>query len=130
MNMEELVNERRYARFRVPPDNAYAVFWRHWFRSSIMGNIVDISLDGLCFRYIASGKSLNRLSLIDILLTDGSFCLNKIQVKTISDFEIDGKPSVDFKTRQCGVQFGSLTDNQKSDLRYFIQTYTTADPEA
>ncbi len=130
MNMEEIVSERRYARFRVPSDSAYAVFRRHWLRSSIMGDIVDISLDGLCFRYIASEKSSHRSSHIDILLTDGSFCLNKIQVRTISDFEMDGKTSGGFKTRQCGVQFGNLTDNQKSDLRYFIQTYTTADPEA
>ncbi len=128
--MKELVNERRYARFQVPSDSAYAVFRRRWPRSSIMGNIVDISLDGLSFRYIASPKASNRSSHIDILLTDGSFRLNKIPVKTISDFEIDGETSVGVETRQCSVQFGDLTDNQKSDLRYFIQTYTTADPEA
>ena len=128
--MKKIVKERRCVRFQVPADSAYAVFRRRWPRPSIMGNIVDVSLDGLCFRYIASPKASNRSSHIDILLTDGSFRLHKIAVQTISDFEIDGKTSMGVETRQCGMQFGELTDNQKSDLRYFIQTYTTADPEA
>jgi len=128
--MKEIVNQRRYARFEVPSYSAYAVFRRHWSRSSIMGNIVDISLDGLSFRYIASEESSYRSSDIDILLTDGSFCLNKVRVNTISDLEANSETSVGLETRRCSVQFGDLTDDQKSDLRYFIQTYTTADPEA
>lgn len=127
--MKEILNNRRYVRFQVPAYSAYAAFRPHWLRSSIMGNIVDISLGGLAFRYIPSPKASNRLSHIDILLTDGSFCLNKVPVQTISDFEIDSETSVDLETRRCSVQFGDLTDNQKSDLRYFIQTYASADPE-
>lgn len=128
--MKEIDYQRRWARFRVPSDSAYTVFKCHRFRPSLMGNIVDIGLGGLSFRYIADEKCSSRSSQIDILLTDGSFHLNKVQVKTISDFEIDGETPVGFEARQCGVQFGDLTDNQKSDLRYFIQTHTTADPES
>ena len=130
--MKEIVNKRRYVRFQVSPDSVYAVFRRHWSRSSIMGSIVDISLGGLSFRYIAREKCSFRSSHMGILLTNGSFCLgfNKVLIKTILDFEIDGETSVGLETRQCSMQFGDLTDNQKSDLRYFIQTYTTADPEA
>jgi len=128
--LKEIVDQRRWARFQVPSDSAYTVFKRHWFRPSFMGNIVDIGLGGLSFRYIAGEKCSSRSSQIDILLTDGSFCLNKVRVNTISDFEIEGETSVGLEARQCGVQFGDLTENQKSDLRYFIQTYTTADPES
>ena len=128
--MKEIVYQRRWARFQVPSDSAYTVFKRHRFRPSLMGKIVDIGLGGLSFRYIAGEKCSSRSSYIDILLTDGSFCLNKVRVNTISDFEIDGGASVGLERRQCGVQFGDLTVNQKADLRYFIQTYTTADPES
>jgi c-di-GMP-binding flagellar brake protein YcgR len=128
--MKEILNKRRYVRFQVPAYSAYAAFRLHWPCSSIMGNIVDISLGGLAFRYIPSPKASNRSSHIDILLTDGSFCLNKVPVQTISDFEIDSETSIGLETRRCSVQFGDLTDNQKSDLRYFIQTYASADPEA
>jgi c-di-GMP-binding flagellar brake protein YcgR len=128
--MKEIVNKRRYVRFQVPAYSAYAVFRRHWPRSSIMGSIVDISLGGLAFRYIPSPNASNRSSHIDILLTDGSFCLNKVPVQTIADFEIDSETSIlGLETRRCGVQFGDLTDNQKSEVRYFIQTHVTADPE-
>jgi c-di-GMP-binding flagellar brake protein YcgR len=127
--MKEILNKRRYVRFEVPAYSAYAAFRPRWPRSSIMGNIVDISLGGLAFRYIPSPKASNRSSHIDILLTDGSFCLNKVPVQTISDFETDAETSIGLETRRCSVQFGDLTDNQKSDLRYFIQTYASADPE-
>ena len=127
--MKGIVNVRRCVRFQVPSDSAYAVLRRHWLRSSIMGNIVDISLDGLSFRYIAGKKCSYRSSDIDILLTDGSFCLNKVPVNTVSDFKIESETSFGLETRRRGVQFGNLTDNQRLDLRYFIQTYTTADPE-
>ena len=128
--MKEIVYQRRWSRFQVPSDSACTVFKCHRFRPSLMGNIVDIGLGGLSFCYISTEKCSLRSSHIDILLTDGSFHLNKVRVNTISDFEIDGETSVGFETRQCGVQFGDLTDNQKSDLRYFIQTHTTADPES
>ena len=128
--MKEIVDQRRWARFEVPSDSAFAVFKRHRFRPSLMGKIVDIGLGGLSFRYIAGKKCSSRSSKIDILLSDGSFCLNKVRVDTISDFEIDSETSVGLETRQCGVQFGDLTDSQNSGLRYFIQTHTTADPES
>ena len=55
--------------------------------------------------------------------------MNKVPVNTISDFKIESQTSFGLETRRRGVQFRNLTDNQRSDLRYFIQTYTTADPE-
>ena len=129
--MEEIVNQRRYARFQVPSYSAYAVLRRHWPRSPIMGDIIDISLGGLSFRYVASEKSSYRSSNIDILLSDGSFYLNKVRVNTILDFEITNEvPFSSITMRRRGVQFGEMTDDQKSDLRYFIQNYTRADPEA
>jgi c-di-GMP-binding flagellar brake protein YcgR len=128
---KELVERRRHKRFQVPSFSAYAVLRRHWLPSPIMGDIIDISLGGLSFRYVASEKSSYRSSGIDILLTDGSFCLNKIRVNTISDFEITNEvPFSSITMRRRGVQFGEMTDDHKSALRYFIQSYTRADPEA
>jgi hypothetical protein len=109
----------------------YAVVKRGWLRSPVMGDIVDIGMGGMSFRYIAKGKSLSKPSHIDILLTDGSFHLDRVPLDTSSwDFETDSETSVRFPTKRCGVKFGDLTDNQKSALRYFIQFHTTADPEA
>ena len=128
--MKEIVHQRRWARFQVPSESAYAVIKPHQFSPPLKGPIVNIGLGGLSFRYFADKKFASKSSQIDILLTDGSICLNKVRVNTISDFAIDSETPVGSETRQCGLQFGDLTDNQKSDLRYFIQTYTTADPES
>jgi c-di-GMP-binding flagellar brake protein YcgR len=127
--MKEILDKRRYERFQVPTYSAYAAFRSHRPGSFIMGKIVDISLGGLAFRYFPRPKASNRSFHIDIFLMDGSFSLNKVPVQTISDFEIDSETSFGLETRRCSVQFGDLTDNQKFNLRYFIQTYSSAKPE-
>jgi hypothetical protein len=94
-----------------------------------MGDIIDIGSGGLSFRYTAEKEQSIRSSELDILLTDGSFYLNKVPLKTVSDVELEGDPTSGLSTRRCCVQFGDLTNDQKSDLRYFIRSYTSADPE-
>ena len=127
--MKKVGEQRQFARFQVPGLSAYAVVRRNWPRPPIMGDIIDIGSGGLAFRYTAKGKQSIQSSELDILLTDGSFYLNKVPLKTVSDLEIEGDASVGYSTRRCCVQFESLTDDQKSNLRYFIRSYTTADPE-
>ena len=126
-----LVERRQYTRFHIAGLMGYAVVKRGWLRSPVMGDIVDIGMGGLSFRYVARGKPRYKPSHLDILLTDGSFHLERIPLEThLWDFEMDNETSVRFPTRRCGVKFGDLTDDQKSGLRYFIQFHTTADPEA
>jgi CheY-like chemotaxis protein len=127
--VKEQAEQRRYARFQVPGLRAYAVLRRNWPRPPIMGDIIDIGSGGLSFRYTAVGKQPIQSSELDILLTDGSFYLNKVPLKTVSDLEIEGDASDGITARRCCVQFGDLTDDQTSDLRYFIRNYTSADPE-
>jgi hypothetical protein len=127
--MKKSDEQRQYARFQVPGLSAYAVVRRNWPRSPVLGDIIDVGGGGLSFRYVAKGNESIRSSELDILLTDGSFYLDKVPLRTVSDFEIDSDPSVGFSTRRCCVQFEDLTDDQMSDLRYFIRSYTTADPE-
>jgi c-di-GMP-binding flagellar brake protein YcgR len=127
---KESFERRRHMRFQVPTYGAYAVLRRPWPRSSITGDIVDISLGGLSFRYLGSKKCPYTSYDMDISLTDGGFCLNKLRVNTISDIEVESQTHLGLETRRCGVQFEDLRDSQKAGLRYFIQTYSTADPEA
>ncbi|MDY6988292.1 MAG: PilZ domain-containing protein [Thermodesulfobacteriota bacterium] len=127
---EEPLERRRHARFNVRGIRAYAMVRRHWPPSPIMGNIVDIGMGGLSFHYVGTEKQSSRSSHLDILLSNSGFYLHKVPVKTISDVESDPASGVGPGTRRCGIQFGNLTEEQKSHLRYFIQAHTTADPEA
>jgi hypothetical protein len=128
--MKELLEQRRHARFRVPLLSAYVVLPRRGPRSPIVGNIVDIGIGGVSFRYIAGDERPHKSAFLDILLPDRSFHLDNMPVRTVSsDFPVDNETPVCFSARRCGVTFGDLTDDQKSDLTYFIRTHTTADPE-
>jgi hypothetical protein len=124
------LEQRQYARFHVPGLGAYAVFRRHWPRSPVMGEIIDVGSGGLSFCYATNGIETCKPSELDILLTDGSFSLTGLPFKTISDMPLEDEGSLCLATRRCGVQFHDLTDHQRSSLMYFIQAYTTADPEA
>ena len=127
---KELVEQRRHARFQVPILSAYVLLTRGGPCSPIVGNIVDIGMGGVSFRYIAREEPPHKLSYLDILLPDGSFHLDRMPVGTVSsDFEVENERSAHFFTRRCRVKFGALTDHQKSGLTHFIRTHTTADPE-
>jgi c-di-GMP-binding flagellar brake protein YcgR len=128
---KELVERRQYARFHIASLMGYAVVKRGWLPFPVMGNIVDISMGGVSFHYVARGKPRYKPSQLDILMTDGSLHLDRVPLETFSwDFEMETERSVGFTTRQCGVKFGNLTDGQKWALRHFIQFHTTADSEA
>ena len=126
--MKGMVERRGHSRFRAE-NGATAVFRRPWPRSSTLGQIIDISMGGLAFRYIADMVRSRGSYELEIVWGDCSCRLDKIPFQTISDCEIDRKPSLNLVTRRCAMQFMDLTDKQKSDLRYFIQNHTIADPE-
>jgi len=127
--MKTVREQRQFARFQVPGLSAYAVVRGNWPRPPVMGDIIDIGNGGLSFRYTGKKEQSIQSCELDILLTDGSFCLNKVPLKTVSDVEIEADTSPGVSTKRCCVQFGDLTDEQESDLRYFIRSYTSADPE-
>ncbi|MDY6989013.1 MAG: PilZ domain-containing protein [Thermodesulfobacteriota bacterium] len=129
--MNEVVEQRRHARFQVPVLSAYVMIPRPGPRSPIVGNIVDIGLGGVSFCYIAGDERPHTSSHLHILLPDRSFLLDSMPVRTVSsDFQLEHQTPVNVATRRCGVTFGDLTDDQKSDLTFFIRTLTAADPEA
>jgi hypothetical protein len=71
---------------------------------------------------------------LDIHLTEGEISLDRVPIKAVSDYEIPN--TVLFKTvdeippscrtmRRCGVQFGDLTQHQRSQLQQCIRNHTT-----
>jgi hypothetical protein len=123
MKMKNIVERREHKRFRVK-EGIFAAFKPHWLRSTILGEIVDIGRGGLALHYIPDTKQSDRPYKLKILLADGSFSLDKIPARTISDFEIEKRFSFgSIPIKRCGVQFGDLTPSQFSLLEHFIQNY-------
>jgi hypothetical protein len=123
----EPVERRKHKRFQVPTGSIVS-FGPH---STVLGKIIDMSMGGLAFRYIAEG-SANGLHL-DIFLKEHNFYMGKVQFKIIGDFEIDNKVLYKISDgvvprrrtiRRGSVQFGDLTRQQEAELGHFLQNYT------
>ncbi|MBW2108296.1 MAG: hypothetical protein JRI36_06490 [Deltaproteobacteria bacterium] len=109
---------RRFQRFQVHKD-AYAMITPFSHKKS---EIIDISKGGLALRYTADSRRHAESAEIDpflhIFVQDISFCLLRMPVRTVSDFEL---PADDPGTRRRSVAFGPLSKRQASDLEYFLE---------
>jgi len=120
--MEKSAERRKHRRFRVQDGNFAALSPGF----CILGQIVDISRSGLAFRYVASSAGSHKCAKLKILKADRSFSCDRIPLKTIWDCSTPQDFSLgSLALRHCGVQFGKLGDDQKFDLKYFIENHTT-----
>lgn len=119
----ERVERRKHKRFQVD-NGAFVILGSHHDKS---GRIIDISMGGLAFRYLTPVKRPNG-SYLAIVLPETNFYLDEVPAKTISDFELADKlPTNSMTVRRCGVQFVNLTDNQQSQIEFFINNYTAGE---
>jgi len=124
MDSKEVVDKRKHTRFRSQ-DLAFAAFGSH---IKEIGQIIDISMGGLAFRYIADGDQLNESRELEIYLANNGFHLEKVPFNTISDFELTSEfPLSSIRMRRRGMQFGELLQTQVSQLEYFIQNHTVGE---
>ena len=115
------VERRQMKRFKVA-DGAFAALVNH---ESKLGQIRDISIKGLSFRYIDSEEEESDARELKIILGSGELCVDKVPFKLITEFEIKSEFSFSsIKMRQVGLQFGKITLEQRASLNNFIQDHT------
>jgi Tfp pilus assembly protein PilZ len=108
---------RRHKRFRLKV-SAFAVLNSPF---SEMGEIIDISMGGLSFRY-TSDKALPKGPLaLGLLCVDDGFQVASLPAKTVAE----SLPAGDM--RRWGVQFDRLTNRQVSQVRHFIQAHIASE---
>jgi hypothetical protein len=116
------VERRNHERLEVQ-DGAFAI---PSLEIGAVGQIVNISQGGLAFSYVGSQNRSKESPALKISFRDGSFAIYRVPAKTVWDRPIPQAYSLDVITlRQCGVQFGELTEEQKFDLKCFIKNYTS-----
>jgi hypothetical protein len=94
---------------------------------SRFGQILDVSLGGLAFKYIANGDRSNSPFELDILFARFGFFLERLSCKAVSDVELVEAPRLPFfviTTMRCGVQFLDIKDHQLKQLKEFIRHQT------
>ena len=115
---------RKHKRFRGK-EGAFAAFLGP--RELInLGNIVDISMGGLCIRYLCTSNGYADCTGIKVFGSNGRFIhVDKMECKIVYDVEIP-EVSVDkLSTRRRGVQFVKLNVRQMALLQDFIEHFTT-----
>lgn len=125
MNTRSEPDERRkQKRFQVG-NGAFAVARP---KLTKLGQIIDIGLGGLAFRYVVTGTWANGAFEVDIFLVNDGFYLEKVPIQLISDIRLPKTISKrSLPMRRCGVQFGKLTENQVVQLEYFIKIHATGE---
>jgi hypothetical protein len=114
-------DRRKHRRLRVQ-DGAFVILSPS---DAGVGRLIDISIGGLSFDYVTTQEPSGEPTELEIFVTDSAFRLYKIPCKTITDFKTFEIPHTRSHRRRSGVQFGVLTESQKSQIEYFIQNYTT-----
>jgi hypothetical protein len=121
-NRNQLSEQRKDKRFQVPRD-AFAALGPDYIK---VGQIINISMGGLAFRYLGNEEPSNA-SELDIFLAGRAFYLYKLPFEIVWDLVTNEKPFSSISMKVCGLQFGELTQSQISELQYFIQDYAVGE---
>ena len=129
--MKKEKERRKHPRYQAK-DGALAIS----FIGKKVGRLVDISLDGLSFRYVQAeaganpaGATLARADRLDIVFGKDNFLMKGVPVNTVADHET-GPLSPDntcLMRRRCCMQFVELSTEQLFQLKHFILTNTQTD---
>ena len=118
----KVLDERRQQKRFKAQEGAFAALVA---QESRLGQIKDISIRGLSFRYIDSNEKLENADELKIILGNQGLYLDNVPFKKISDFEIESEYNFStVRMRQIGLEFGELTADQKMRLDRFIQYHT------
>jgi hypothetical protein len=116
----EPVERRKHRRFQIQ-HGAFVILKSY---DNKVGRIADISPDGLSFIYHTSGEGSVMATQLDIFVAGSPVQMYMIPCRTISDAEIDSDIHRSMITRRCGVQFGTLRQDQIFQLNYLMQHNT------
>ena len=116
--MHSLKERRRFKRFQ-PKDGTMAV------NSHALGPVIDISMGGLSFRYVAEDTSKPISDTLGIFLSSENILLDKLSTKLVADEFVSQSTSfLKTSTRKRSIQFLNLTDTQRKNLENFINEET------
>jgi hypothetical protein len=115
------VERRKNKRYKAV-EGAYAAISPN---SHKLGQIIDISMGGLAFKYIDTANEDSESETQreeSIFLSSMGYYVGDLPFKTISDYELTNAPSFSsMKIRKRHVRFTDLSFKQLFDLDYYLR---------
>lgn len=115
------IERRRNKRYRAV-EGAYAAISPN---SNKLGQIIDISMGGLCFKYIDTENETEeprKRNEESIFLSSMGYYVGDLPFQTIADYKMTDTPSFSsMKVRKRHVKFTNLTFKQLFDLDYYLK---------
>ncbi len=115
--LEDKIERRRDQRF-VVKGGTYAVLGAP---ANKLGQIVDISMSGMAFTYLADLHPLGKAEGLDIL-ANHELCVEKIPYTTVTDIVIPNyAPFSTIVMRRHSVKFNGLSTETKNKIQELIE---------
>jgi c-di-GMP-binding flagellar brake protein YcgR len=115
-----MINRRKETRYRVR-DGVFAIDTHEPQR---LGEVIDISREGIAFRYMDGPNDLCPSTKLNIFSSTHSLFLSDYNFKNVSDIQIEGHPSSAIHMRRYGGKFIDLTPQQQEQLDDFINLHS------
>jgi hypothetical protein len=115
------VERRKHERFLVQ-EGAFVILTPS---DTGAGKLINISMGGLMFEYVATKEPSVKATELELFVTDSVFRLHGVPCKSVWDLPVYKHPTIPLQKRQSGVQFGELSPHHRSQLEFFIQNHTS-----
>lgn len=90
-----------------------------------MGQIQNISMGGLCVRYLTTHDNPTGCSAIKIFGSNDRFIhLDRVKCRIVYDLEVPEGSWEQISIRRCGVEFKDLSVKHFSTLQEFIDNFS------
>jgi hypothetical protein len=94
-------------------------------RKDILGSIHDISLDGVCFSYIAEGHQPGERFEIDLFLSGNGFVTQALGCHTVTELvEFNTMPYSSIPMRRIRAKFVDMDDRQREAMKTYLTEST------
>ncbi len=119
MSIERTVERRTNKRHKAI-EGAYASISPN---SQKLGQIIDISMSGVCFKYIDTSNDGTQQEDSIFLCTDGYYT-GDLPIKIVGDYAVTNEPSFSsMKVKKMHIQFTDFSVKQLFDLDYFLRNF-------
>jgi c-di-GMP-binding flagellar brake protein YcgR len=113
---------RKFKRFKGK-EGAFAAFMKPNELIN-MGQVQNISMGGLCVRYLSTHDDNVGRSAIKIFGSNDRFIhLDRVQCRIVYEHEVPEGSWEQISTRRCGVEFENLSVKHMSQLQEFIDNF-------